>query len=421
MPLVLPAPNDVTSHPQYSWAKQLSCSTCRQKWTVCAECDTARTRITTNRQMKDHDRFYHQENDDNIARGKKKRTALCDSASLTADALSTVSEWGGNEKNCGNDTYNNGILVTESELTNNYLNCIALDAIPSFHNFESLQNKRYFEMEHTNGLGAAHLVALSSFHDAQAAPLLKPEEVILHLNITHLLCSLTKPQTDNLGFIFGQLVAIMNRDMERMENKSLWTTKIPTSPNDMRSLYVAGKHSIIQNLPRPSVTELTNHAFVSLRECVADLLGHGFDIDTIDNGAMTTNVMNIRDSQRAKDIFMWGNNDRVQKLCLYLNEWSDAFKPSRSSKSNRGSCWIKTVTISPPKCKSKPISYTYPIAIGLEGVSHKEVEARFATELLDFKAGRDMTFYHGGIKKNVMVYLELFASLQDQPERRKSN
>ncbi|MFN9978418.1 MAG: hypothetical protein ACK53Y_00820, partial [bacterium] len=72
----------------------------------------------------------------------------------------------------------------------------------------------------------------------------------------------------------------MNRDMERMENKSLWTTKIPTSPNDMRSLYVAGKHSIIQNLPRPSVTELTNHAYVSLRECVADLLGHGFDIDT---------------------------------------------------------------------------------------------------------------------------------------------
>ena len=80
--------------------------------------------------MKHHDRFYHQENDDNIARGKKKRTALCDSASLTVDALSTVSEWGGNKKNCGNDTYNNGILVTKSELTNNYLNCIALDAIP---------------------------------------------------------------------------------------------------------------------------------------------------------------------------------------------------------------------------------------------------------------------------------------------------
>lgn len=32
-----------------------------------------------------------------------------------------------------------------------------------------------------------------------------------------------------------------------------------------------------------------------------------------------------------------------------------------------------------------------------------------------------MDFYYGGIQKNVRVHLELLASLQDQPERRKAN
>jgi len=32
-----------------------------------------------------------------------------------------------------------------------------------------------------------------------------------------------------------------------------------------------------------------------------------------------------------------------------------------------------------------------------------------------------LDFYHGGIQKNVRVHLELLASLQDQPERRKAN
>jgi hypothetical protein len=50
-------------------------------------------------------------------------------------------------------------------------------------------------------------------------------------------------------------------------------------------------------------------------------------------------------------------------LCLYLVEWSDAFKPSSSIKSNRGSVWLKTITISPPHNKRHCMTNTYPIAI----------------------------------------------------------
>jgi hypothetical protein len=67
------------------------------------------------------------------------------------------------------------------------------------------------------------------------------------------------------------------------------------------------------------------------------------------------------------------------------------------------------------------LTHTYPITIGLDGDSHEEVEEKFAAELEEFSTVSRVTFYHGGNKKDIMVYPKSFASLQDQPERRKSN
>jgi hypothetical protein len=71
---------------------------------------------------------------------------------------------------------------------------------------------------------------------------------------------------------------------------------------------------------------------------------------------------------------------------------------------------------SPPALHSHGTMYTYPIAIGSDSVSHEEVESKFALELNEFRTGKNVSFYHGGVKHNVIVYLELFVSLQDQPE-----
>ena len=108
-------------------------------------------------------------------------------------------------------------------------------------------------------------------------------------------------------------------------------------------------------------------------------------------------------------------------LCLYVVEWSDAFEPSSSAKSNRGSVWLKTVTISPPHDKLHSMTNTYPIAVGPHDVDHEEVEKLFAEELKQFRSGNDVLFYHGKLMKNVKVYLELLCSLQDQQERRSCN
>jgi len=40
---------------------------------------------------------------------------------------------------------------------------------------------------------------------------------------------------------------------------------------------------------------------------------------------------------------------------------------------------------------------------------------------MNFEVKKIDTFYHGTLKKNVTVYLELLVSMQDQPERRAAN
>ncbi len=68
------------------------------------------------------------------------------------------------------------------------------------------------------------------------------------------------------------------------------------------------------------------------------------------------------------------------------------------------------------------MKYTYPIAVGRKGISHEEVEKAFAMELYNLRSGTEKNyFYYAKTKSNIPVYLELFASLQDQPERRSCN
>ncbi len=67
------------------------------------------------------------------------------------------------------------------------------------------------------------------------------------------------------------------------------------------------------------------------------------------------------------------------------------------------------------------LSNTYPIAVGRDNVCHECIEKVFSLELAKFRSGESITFYHGALKRNAIVYLELLVSLQDQPERRSAD
>ena len=103
-------------------------------------------------------------------------------------------------------------------------------------------------------------------------------------------------------------------------------------------------------------------------------------------------------------------------VTLYLTDWSDGFEPN-SVKSNRGSIWARTVSISPI---GTGFQNTYPIAIGPSKSDRFELDRQYQKELLSFREGPLHEMYNGRTKSMCYVHVELIASIQDQPERREA-
>jgi hypothetical protein len=169
-------------------------------------------------------------------------------------------------------------------------------------------------------------------------------------------------------------------------NKS-WLPHMPTSYPDLRRIFLKGKHAFLPYLPRPQVNTLKEHSCISLIDCVADVLGHGMDLDVItgsidDFKDKDTPVQFVTETKRAKEI--WDNaimqynasgkltsTSGTSLICFNANEWSDGFETHYSVKANRGSEWLKTVTISPPQGNEHGLSYTYPVAFRKSSWNHE--------------------------------------------------
>ena len=258
----------------------------------------------------------------------------------------------------------------------------------------------------------------SQFHNELLGDQIDPEEVQLHMLIATLMSKLSRSERQMFGDIMHR-----SSKMSTKENTDLLRTQLPLCEGDIRRMYVRGKHAILPNLPQPKVQWLGNHGYVSLRDCIADLLGHGTEVALLDNKRKRDDISCIEDSPCCRSI--WKNATALYPgediLCMFAVEWSDDFEPSTSVKSNRGSVWLKSVTISPPHGQQHQLSHTYPVAIGSKDDNHEPIEVAFAKELHALSCGEDNIFFHGGLQKNVRVHIELLASLQDQPERRGTN
>ena len=112
-------------------------------------------------------------------------------------------------------------------------------------------------------------------------------------------------------------------------------------------------------------------------ECVSD--------DSFSVCEATGKFQFVSETNRASEVLSKSktihDNSAGNVLNIMLTEWSDGFDMMASAKSNRGSSWIKTVTIGSPKGSYHGLLNTYPIAIGKSGDSHEEVEQLFAGEL----------------------------------------
>jgi hypothetical protein len=202
---------------------------------------------------------------------------------------------------------------------------------------------------------------------------------------------------------------------------------VPVTNNVLNQRYLKNKNSFMQNIPKPEVITLARHGYVSLKSCVADFLArHEFNFDELID-AKNSCIRRISQCRQAQEMLEsvkslsknWIEPE-VKRLILFLIEWSDDFDPAKSIKDNRGSAWMKSITISPLHSSSEEFSNTYPIAIGRKADSHDAVEEEFAQDLQDLRSG-NLQFRVGKYGILVYVYADILASLQDQIERRSSN
>lgn len=305
-------------------------------------------------------------------------------------------------------------------------------------------NSRRFFKSNLVGQGTSVLVARSQsrIDEICSCDYLHEYEVKYHMDIAKMVSYLPITHVELLSSIIRQTVDIekkksnpqkVNIGVSYSESNKLFT-KIPDTLQLMRKYYLDDKYGILRSLPRPSVTTVSGHGYVSLRACIADTLAHGVCLDAITMGGTggtesPRTVKAMSESKRAQTIYdnalkVYGSTVMTETLLvLYFLEWSDDFEPSYSSKSNRGSTWLKTATICPPSDGAgHRLTHTYPIATGRKGCNHEVVEQMFASEMASLRTNSSQNIFfskkHGG---NVRVYAELFASLQDQPERRSGN
>ena len=201
--------------------------------------------------------------------------------------------------------------------------------------------------------------------------------------------------------------------------------RLPMSLTELQTRFIKGPNSIHENIPHPLVHNLADHSYVSITECLRHHLAHG--ISTIPIKKFEGNIVSdISQTLKAQAILKRAlkNNTKYTEdiLPVLLLKWSDDFEPN-SSKQNRSSVWISTITIiTDPICnKASSLCATYPIGISNKGVKHDIVEEFFFMELSKLNAGKDNLMYSQIKRRNIRVHPEFFTVLMDQPEKRSAN
>ena len=424
-------------HNIYNWAIMLSCGECSTSWMVCHQCPLVHTHFILLRQVRCHNNRCHalpvvtQHHSDDGTTPTKEREHLMHPSYANSPTFDDPINL---EFPDEDESFIAPVKVEmpPSEFETYVKGSLQMQP-PSF-NYSSPESSKYHEHEHAgDGSGNCYLVGRSQFRSSvtQAAEL-DVEEVDYHILLTKLVSSISHGDRMMLSQILSDTVQIVKKQMLWDHSSGHKLTSIPTTASCIRCRYVEGKYSIIRNLPYPPVQVVDGHAYVSLRDCVADILANGVELDFIEPSTNMTSsptqillspVRKISESVHAKLIadrasIVHGNR---KVLVLYFNEWSDDFEPMYSSKGNRSSAWLKTITISPPYGNIHSLSHTYPVSLGKKSSSHEAVQHMFAKEMRDLSSGVNNWFYSKLVKANIQVHVEMFVSLQDQPERRSAN
>jgi hypothetical protein len=282
-----------------------------------------------------------------------------------------------------------------------------------------------------NNRGPAYLTALSFSHNEQSAFLINDEDANLHFSIAKLCFNITRSSRVLLATVFEQLCSKIKNsllsnsssinDSVGVSNAFVLRTAIPTSVSTIRSQFLEGRYAYIPNIPIPDSEMIGQYIYVSLKSVVAYIMAIGIPIVSLQKTCQLSD--NIRFLPHSKKCQLLLENalmsGAVYDIISFVTEWSDSFDPNTSTKNNRGSVYVKSISFAKPENSTWPIScYTYPICIGPSKGDKSAVEDRLVQELDSFKQSTPLCFLDGSSKSMKSIYIDLLCSIQDQPERR---
>jgi hypothetical protein len=201
-------------------------------------------------------------------------------------------------------------------------------------------------------------------------------------------------------------------------------TSPSSSTQDFRHRYIRDPQSVVSNLACPKINFIHDHGYVSVRECIGNLLAHGIQVNAFNSG-MKVSCETVGDDVMVgstAESFKMGNmlvrahakypNNSV--LCLPIYGWVDDYNPSASIKGGWASCHCKSVAIAPSHGKQNSLDNTFIVAISRKNKCHEDMEALFREEMFSLQDPQeDNWLYWKEVGKDVIVYAELFVSLQD--------
>lgn len=331
----------------YSWARVLYCS-CGRDWVVCAYCKKNKHSFISASQINTHNRHSHDRKrtaEIEEREGKKTRDSPC---AVEDDNEKWIEARNSPKKEKKDDS----LLLPLNQDGDRKVACKLFDGgtTTSMRDFGNPQSTAYFNAD-INGSGMADIVAMCYFGISDVGKLIHSADVQYATDLGDFVHGLTHSQRDNLSRLLGSTVAKVNRDNKRTNNSATWTTSIPTNKVVMRKQFWEGQRAFLSNIPCPTVETLSSHAYTSLRECIRQRLAFGFPLEKVElreneDRTPVRTLMQSKSSQKILHMCQDLYNEPV--IVLFLKEWQDGYDPHAMSKNNRGSCWVKLVTISEP-------------------------------------------------------------------------
>ena len=198
---------------------------------------------------------------------------------------------------------------------------------------------------------------------------------------------------------------------------------IPTNFHSIRNMYIEGENSILSNLPRPLITQMKHHGYVSPIEVIKLMFALDIPFEHInlkeykaENHCQDSFYRTKAVQQLMKDAKKLYNNEE-DIMVLFGIEFNDDFDPL-NNKNNKGSVFFKSLTISPKHNQVESFQNTFAIGIGQKG-DHDELENLYTSDLNKLKNPDEInTFFHLGLRKYVRVHLSVCALNLDQIARR---